>query len=79
MAKLILPCWSDLHVAGTTVDRPVFAGFEGYFRFLTTLSTNCGEHFTGEIVTAISVALSSPRLAAVGAAFGFVGISPGRE
>jgi hypothetical protein len=72
---MILPARFDLTIAIAAVNRPVTARLKGDFGFLTTLSTNYGEH----LARLTAVALRLACLAALGAALRLVGIASGLE
>ena len=75
MQKLVLLVRLDRIVTAATIHRPTFTGFERHLGLLSTLSTNRGEHLalSASAEATAFITLYFFRLAAVRAAFGFVG------
>jgi hypothetical protein len=77
--QLRLPVGADFSVTITAINRFITARLEGDFGALTAFGTGGREHLTGSSEATISIALRLPRLPALRASLGFVGIAFGLE
>jgi len=77
---VLIPGWFDFAVAVAAVNRPVTAGFKGYFGLLATLGAYHRKHLASAgAIAAASEALFFPCLAACGTALRLIGVASGLE